>query len=450
MLTRRQFIAGLGAFTASTILSMGCNKNGIVTQGQINNIKPTKYDCDQVIKNVMIIDGSGKKSFAGKVGIKDEIIVAVGDFEESTSTKSIDGQGLVLAPGFIDIHTHTEDYVYSGGDMKPFLAQGITLQIGGNCGRSPRDIKSFYMTMPDLTINYGILMGYKTLRQMVMGSSQNRKASSKEITKMQEKLGKALEAGAVGLSTGLEYWPQNYSTTEEMINLCQVVKDYGGFYATHIRSEYDKVIEGLQEAIEIGNKAGVPVEYSHIKAGYKRNWDKFPKILDMLEEANRTGLDITADVYAYSYSSTDLGKKPFRHSISEENLEMAVAHPLVFYASDTGIYKGGRANHPRAYGNFPRYIAKFVREKKILTLEKAIKKMTCDPAHRLKLRNRGLIKPGYKADLVLFDPLKVADLATREKTAVFSEGIRQVWVNGVLSYNEGETVRKDAGQTVAL
>lgn len=448
MITRRQFLMGLGAFTASTLLSLGCSKEGMLSQGQMNNIKPIKCDCDCVITNVFIVDGTGKSLYKGKVGLKDEMIAAVGEFEEANSVKTIDGQGLVIAPGFIDIHTHTEDYMYSGGDMTPFLSQGITLQVGGNCGRSPRDIKSYYMTMSDMTINYGLLMGYRTLREMAMGSSLNRKASPQEITIMQEKLALALQAGALGLSVGLEYWPQNFAVTEELIALCQVVKEYGGFYATHIRSEYDQVIEGLQEAIEIGNKAGVPVQYSHVKAGYKRNWDKFPKLLNMLEEANRTGLDITGDVYAYTFSSTDVSRKPFSHSISEENLEMAVTHPLVFYASDTGIYRGGRATHPRAYGNFPRYLAKFVREKKLISIEKAVKKMTCDPAHRLGLRNRGLIKPGYKADLVLFDPDKIQDLATKEKTAVFSEGIRQVWINGVLAYTEGKTVKTDAGQRI--
>lgn len=410
------------------------------------NASNTGPDCDWVIDRVLIIDGSGQPPYHGKVAVKGDKIVAIGDFPLPSRVKVIDGKNLALAPGFIDLHTHTEDYLYAGGNMSPFLSQGITTQIGGNCGRSPKDIAGFFATVPKLPINYGLLMGYTTLRQLVHGRDRSGKTTLKEQGQMQEHLAKALADGAVGLSVGLEYWPQTYATTEELISLCQVVKDAGGFYSTHIRSEYDGVLEALEEAILIANTVGIPMQYCHIKVGYERNWDKFPRVLSMLTEAHKSGLDITADVYAYTYSSTDLSKTPFVPSISEENLELALAHPLVAIASDSGMYAGMRATHPRAYGNVPRFLGHYVREKKLLSLEAAVAKLTSLPARRLGLTDRGLIKEGYQADLVLFDPATIIDKATREKPSVFSEGVRQVWVNGNLAWADGKLLNDSSGR----
>lgn len=446
MITRRQFILGVGALTVSTILSASCGVRKGLPQSAEEKEIPKSPECDLVIDNIWIIDGTGKPAYRGKLAVKGEEISAVGDFPLPQSVKVIDGEGLVLSPGFIDIHTHTEDYVHSGESLAPFLSQGVTTQVGGNCGRSPQNIRGFLETMPGLSINYGLLMGYRTLRELTMGGRKPGKVAPSQLTKMQEHLAEAFKAGVLGLSVGLEYWPQNYATTEEIIELCQVVKEYRGFYATHIRSEYDRVESALEEAIEIGNKAEIPVQYSHIKAGYKRNWSKFPKMLEMLEKAKTSGLDITADVYSYTYSSTDIGKKPFIHSMSEENLARAVSHPQVFFASDTGIYTGGRAIHPRAYGNFPRVLGSLVRDKQILTLEEAIAKMTSRPAQRLRLENRGILSPGYKADLVLFDPKTITDKATCKDTTLFSEGVRHVWVNGRRAWENGKDTKVFNGQ----
>ncbi len=447
MLTRRQFLIGMGAVAASTLVSLACGKKTAFSNANsVGAVIP--LDCDWVIENVSIIDGTGSLAYPGKVAVKGENIVAVGDFVYPATSKVIDGQGFVLAPGFIDIHTHTEDYVHSGESMAAVLSQGVTMQIGGNCGRSPLDIAGYFQTLPHLAINYGLLIGYATLREAVIGRVHG-KTSPAALSKMQEKLAAGLQSGALGLSTGLEYFPQNYATTEELIALCEVVKEYGGFYATHIRSEYDAVLPALEEAIQIGIKANLPVQYSHIKAGYQRNWPKFPKIIEMLEEAKKSGLDITSDVYPYTYSSTDLGIKPLRPSISEENMLIAVTHPLVFYGSDSGLYSGGRASHPRAYGTFPRYLGYIVREKNTLPLEKAIAKMSGEPAKRLSLKDRGQIGPGYKADLVLFDAHEVIDKATFEHPSVLSEGIRQVWVNGQLAWSEGKVLENNKGQVIS-
>lgn len=453
MLTRRQFLIGIGAVTATTFitLTLGCNEaspKAVASADVSKEQEPFIPDCDWVIENVVIVDGSGQSSYQGKIAVKGEIIAAIGDFQNPSGVKVIDGKGYVAAPGFIDIHTHTEDYVYSGESMAPFLSQGITTQIGGNCGRSPKDIAGYFNTIPQMAINYGLLMGYRTLREKV-GVHNKAKATPDQITKMQHYLAEALGSGALGLSTGLEYAPQHLATTEELIELCKVVKEYNGFYATHIRSEYKGVVPALEEAIKIAAQAGVSLQYSHIKAGYQENWAKFPQLLKMMENASAEGVDITADVYPYTFSSTDIGIKPLRHSISEENMEAAIVHPLVFIGSDTGIYSGGRANHPRTYGNFPRVLGRMVREKGLLSLEDAVAKMTSKPAKRLRLINRGLLKTGYKADIVLFDPENVIDKATLENTTIFSEGIRQVWVNGILAWDEG-VQNNTGGQAVLL
>lgn len=448
MLTRREFLISLGLLTAGIVLPVKILESEKKAKTK-KVTAPEPVNCDWVIDNVMIVDGSGEPGFQGRVAVKGEEIVAVGEFTFSSKVKVIDGQGLVLAPGFIDLHTHTENYVYSGGEMSPFLSQGVTTQIGGNCGRSPKDIEGYFKTIPHLPINYGLLMGYATLRQKVQGRDRSGKTTLAEITKMQKYLEQALKEGAVGFSIGLEYWPQSYATTEEVIALCEVVKETGGFYATHIRNEYDQVLEAVEEAIKIGMKTGVPVQYSHLKAGYSRNWSKFPRILKMLSEAEAAGLDIRADFYDYTFSSTDLGKKPFSPSMSEENIELAALHPLTFFASDSGIYARGWASHPRTYGHIPRILGRLVREKKVLNLETAVAKLTSQPARRLNLKNRGLLKKGYKADLVLFNPETIIDHATREKITLFSEGVRHVWVNGNLAWSEGKLLNASSGQVIS-
>lgn len=448
MLTRREFLISLGLLTAAVVLPVKLLEDDPKNESKNVNA-PEPLDCDWLIDNAIIVDGSGEPGYKGRLAVKGEEIVAVGRFPFPADVQVINGEGLVLAPGFIDIHTHTEDYVYSGGDMSPFLSQGITTQIGGNCGRSPQKIADYFQTVPRLTINYGLLMGYATLRKIALGSERSGKTTLAQITKMQEHLQRSLQEGAVGLSIGLEYWPQTYATTEEIMALCTVLKETGGFYATHIRNEYDQVLEALEEAIEIGMKAGVPVQYCHLKAGYARNWSKYPRLLEMLSEAVEDGLDISADLYAYDYSSTDLGKTPFSPSLSEEGIELAAAHPLTFFGSDSGIYSGGWAIHPRAYGHVPRILGRLVREKQVLTLEAAVAKLTSQPARRLNLKNRGLLKKGYKADLVLFDPQTIIDKATRNNTTAFSEGVRHVWVNGSLAWSEGKLLNANSGQKIS-
>lgn len=446
MITQRRLPIPLILITLIILILTACGSSAL-SKEPVPVVKPIPPECDFIIDKARIVDGTGNPGFIGSVAVKGELITAVGEFPFPGEAEVVDGSGLVLSPGFIDIHTHSETFIHSGERTAAFLSQGVTTQIGGNCGRSPENIRGYLETMPPLDINYGILMGYATLREKAMGNRAG-KTSTAALENMKKDLDQALLEGALGLSTGLEYWPQNYATTEELVELCQIVAQHGGFYATHIRNEYDKVIPALKEAIEIGRKAQVPVQYSHIKAGYERNWQQFSMLLELLEEAHESGLDITADVYPYTFSSTDLGKSPLRDSISRENMEKAMIHPLIFYGSDTGIYQGGTANHPRAYGTFTRILGEMVRERGLLSLENAVVKMTSQPARRLKLKDRGVIAPGYIADLVLFDPKTIRDLATIEDPTLISEGIQQVWVSGSLAWDMGKLTNNRNGKII--
>ncbi|MBC7326336.1 MAG: amidohydrolase family protein, partial [Moorella sp. (in: Bacteria)] len=220
---------------------------------------PAPVACDYLFRQGLIIDGSGNKARRGDVGVKGKEIVAVGDFQAAPGAVEIDARNLVLCPGFIDPHTHTENYLAGGGGATMLLLQGVTTHLGGNCGTSVHRVGEFLDNIDKLAINLGILAGYKNLRLATV-AEEGRPAGAKEVAAMQEKLAAALKEGAFGLSVGLEYWPQTLATTRELIELCQVLKEYGGFYATHIRSESDRVLEAVEEAVAIGQQAGIPVQ----------------------------------------------------------------------------------------------------------------------------------------------------------------------------------------------
>ncbi|NLC37975.1 MAG: D-aminoacylase [Clostridia bacterium] len=398
--------------------------------------------CDYLLVNGTIIDGSGAPSFAGNLAIKGETIVAIGDFPAAPGAKVIDVAGLVIAPGFIDLHTHTEDYILNNGAGEMILLQGVTSQIGGNCGTSVDSIGSYFAELKEPGVNFGLLVGYKVLRKKC--GVDEKGLTAKTLAAMEEELARGLQEGAFGLSVGLEYWPQSKATTDELIALCRVVKDHGGFYAVHIRNEGDRVLPSLEEAIEIGLATGVPVEYSHVKTSGKRNWGKMEKVLELLDQARESGLDMTGDVYGYTFSSLDLDSG--RNSIGEEDLQLALKHPFLMIGSDSGLSNSGRAIHPRAYGNYPRILGRYVREQGVLSWEEAIRKMTSLPAKRLGLDERGLLAPGRKADVVAFRPEKVRDQASREDPNIFSVGMEYVFVNGQPAVAEGEPTGIRAGQ----
>lgn len=403
--------------------------------------EPILIDCDYILTNGKIIDGSGTPGYYGDLAIKDQKIVAIGEFEPGEKAQRIDATGLIVAPGFIDLHTHTENYLKAKGQGEMILLQGVTSQIGGNCGTSVGSISEYFAELQEVGINIGLFVGYRTLRNKYVGQERT---NPTQLLAMQEELALGLEEGAFGLSVGLQYWPQSQGTTEEMIELCSVLRDYGGFYSTHMRNEEDRVLPSVEEAITIGMEAGVPVQYSHIKTAQKANWGKMSQVLAMVEEASQGGLDITADVYGYTFSSLDLDSD--RESMDEEDLLMALTHPLVMVGSDSGLNKEGKAIHPRAYGNYPRILRKYVREENILPLEIAIHKMTAMPAQRLGLENRGLLSPGMQADITVFDENTITDQATRQNPSVLARGVHHVFVNGQLAVNHGEPTGILAGE----
>jgi len=447
-ITRRQFIRG--AFSASLA--------GIYILSDVKRLAYPFFerpgckllqpvDCDLVIENAFIIDGTGEPGFKGSIAIKNDKIVAIGSFPVKRNVERFDVKGMVVCPGFIDIHTHTENYIHSGADPRMILLQGVTTHIGGNCGTSPFSIKQYFDSLGKIGVNIGLLAGYKSIRYLVMGGQRPGTALPRQMSQMQKKLAEELSAGAFGLSVGLEYYPQSFATTEELIELGKVIKEYQGFYATHLRSESDDLLNAFEEAVTIGQKASIQVQYSHTKASFERNWGKHPQVLDMLAQAKKSGVDITSDIYYYTFSGWDIGTHPLRHSLSEENIKQAIVHDQVFFASDSGLYQGGRASHPRAYGNNPRIINKITKQK-IMSLEKAIYKMTGFPAERLKLANRGILKPEMKADIIAFYPDEVEDFASYENPNLLSKGIKEVWLNGKRVIKNGEYMGLMAGEKI--
>lgn len=402
-----------------------------------------EVDCDFFLKNGLIHDGKGGKPFYGNVAIKDNKIAAIGSDIANKNGEIIDVEGLIIAPGFIDLHTHTEEYFLKNGKGEMILHQGVTTHIGGNCGSSVDSIGDYFNNLGAVGINFGIFTGLRNIRFQTVGNKADT-LSANELNKMKELVQKGMEEGAFGLSVGLEYWPQIYTTTEELIELCRVVSDYGGFYSTHIRNEEDHVLSAVEEAIKIGREAGLPVQYSHIKTAQKRNWGKMSQVLELLENASDEGLDITADVYGYTFSGHDRGTD--RNSISEQDMLQAFKHPLVMVASDAGLQVNGDAVHPRTYGNFPRFLGRYVRNRRVMSMGECIKKMTSMPARRLGLEDRGVLKEGNKADITVFDYMRIIDRAERDNINVLSEGVKHVFVNGKHSVKDGEVTGVLAGE----
>lgn len=504
---------------------------------------------DLVIKNGVIYDGVTKLPVKGDIGIKDGVIKAIGDLEGS-SAAILDANGMVVAPGFVDIHTHTDtNLLYAPlGDSR--IYQGVTTDIGGNCGDSPFPGKS-YESISDLMakieavkpgINYGTFVGMGQLRSFVMGDN-NIPASAEHMQEMISILSRELERGAVGISLGLEYVPGSYASEDEITELCKVVKSYDRLLAVHMRNEDDYVERALEEAIRIAKRSGVRIQISHLKAQNAANWHKAPVLLDMIERASSDGVDIAFDRYPYTAFSTGLssfvpldlrqgsaqevvGRLENRESstviekyalsrierlggaqnvvitsctkdenrrfigknvqecalltnqspwqfirgllideqlsvsiigfaMKEENLKMLLSHRLGMPASDGSVYSpvgelSKSMPHPRSYGTFPRFIGGYCRDEKWMDLGEAIIKCTSLPASRVGLKGVGAIKTGYNADIVIFDPQKISDVATYSNPHQFASGIEHVIVNGVHTIVDGGDCGKRGGKTIRL
>ena len=468
---------------------------------------------DLVIRNVSVVDGSGDAAFAGDVAVLDGRLVSVGSVAGDATTE-FDGKGLVLAPGFIDVHTHDDLAVLKTPEMLPKLSQGVTTVVTGNCGISAAPVTSHNL-MPDPmnllgvaeefrystfaeyvaavdaalpAVNVAALVGHTALRSNHM-DRLDRTATPDEIAAMRAQLQEALDGGALGLSTGLAYLSAINATKDEVIALAEPLAAMGGIYTTHMRSETEAIREAMDESFAIGRTWGVPVIVSHLKCAGVANWGRGKEVLDALEAA-REHQPVGCDCYPYAAGSSTLDLRQIDprvkvtvtwctphpemagktvaeiaelwkvdqveagrrlqpagaiyHSISETDMRRILAHPATMIGSD-GL-PCDPLPHPRLWGTFPRVLGHYCREEKLFPLEAAVHKMTGMPARRFQLNDRGLIREGYAADLVLFDSETIHDCATFTDSMVPARGIVGVWVNGVRSYGEEGLTGQRAGR----
>jgi N-acyl-D-amino-acid deacylase len=495
---------------------------------------------DLVITNARVVDGSGNPWFRADVGIKGGHITRVGRVAASEGQRAIDAGGKILAPGFIDVHTHVED-IYEQPDAENFVRMGVTTLVTGNCGGSAVDVGKFLGRIREtpLAVNLATLVGHNSVRREVFGLA-NRAPSAEELERMKALVEQAMRDGAVGLSTGLIYVPGTYAKTDEVLELARVAARHGGVYATHMRNEGLKVEEAIRESIEIGEKAGLPVEISHFKISAKKLWGQSDTTLGLVREARKRGLPVTVDQYAYTASSTSLdsrlpdwvleggreegrkrladpeqhrraaremkdglkrsGHKDFSyamvashrakpeyngksiaeitrlargkkdvdsqieqmlemyaaggaqmvyHSMSEEDVRRIMREPFTMIASDSGVRRFGEGvPHPRGYGNNARVLGTYVRQLGLVTLEDAVRKMTSLPAQTFGLRDRGLVREGMAADLVIFDEASVADPSTFESPHQYAAGFQYVIVGGQAVLDAGALTKARPGQAL--
>lgn len=477
---------------------------------------------DIAIRNARIIDGTGERATEGDIAITGDRITAVGQVGEAGA--DIEAAGLAVAPGFVDVHTHDDGALLRHPGMEFKVAQGCTSVVIGNCGfsaapadegiKDPSGLIGVRPTWSDLggfaaavtsagvAVNVMALVGHNTIRSLVMGT-ERRAPTTGELATMRALVADSMDHGACGFSTGLVYQPGRYATTDEIVELATAAAEAGGLYASHIRNEGDRLLDAIDEAIEVGNRAGMPVQISHHKAAGRRNWGKVAASLAKVDAANAAGADVTLDAYPYTAGSGPMAQyfdldrldpelaevirfascPAFREYegrmateiaaeqgvevtevirsvltapdgdrticiqfiIDEADIETNLAHPLMMVGSD-GIPDLNGRPHPRLFGTFPRVLAHYVRDRAVLPLEEAVRRMTSLSCDRFGLVDRGRIVEGGFADLVLFDPDSVADTATYDEPKQEPVGIEAVLINGRIAYREGAHRRVDAGQ----
>ena len=483
----------------------------------------TSYDV--LIKNGKILDGTGNNWYYADIAVKDGRIVLIQKQINAVASKLIDAKGLVVAPGFIDVHTHIEGDELKTPTADNFIYDGVTTVIAGNCGASNIDMGKYFRWLDSLrlSVNTASLVGHNDVRKTIMGRAK-RDATEAELIQMEKLVEQAMKDGAVGLSTGLIYIPGTYAKTSEVVRLARVAAKYGGLYATHMRDEGDSVTQAIEEALHIGREANLPVEISHFKLSGQQNWGRSKETIALITDARKQGLDVTIDQYPYTASSTSLStlipdeiladgqdsinarlndaatrqqviKKMMQklknrrlkhfsyavvayykadtslngksieainllkgrrhkaseeaitiielmqqggagmvfHGMGEEDVQRIMQYPFNMFASDASIRAFGQgAPHPRGYGTNARVLAKYVREQNIISLEEAVRRMTSLPAQKFGLKNRGLLKEGMAADIVIFNEGEVTDLSTYEQPHQYSKGFVYVLVNGQL------------------
>lgn len=518
---------------------------------------------DIVIKGGHIIDGTGNPWFGGDIGIGKGKVKKIG-FIRGKGRETIDADGMVISPGFVDLHNHSDLSVLAFPNCENYIMQGVTVAVVGNCGLSmapvnpqrlellkeyllpllPLDgdygwdwktLKEYYEKVEErkISLNLVPLVGHGALRIAVKGFEKS-EPSKEEMNEMKQLLAESLEDGAFGMSTGLIYPPGCYSTTEELVELGGVLKKYGRIYTSHIRNESTKLAEAVKEAIRIGEENNIPVEVSHHKAKGEENWGKVDSTLRLMGKARERGVEVNCDVYPYTAGSTIIsallpiwvleggiekmverlkskeirerikeefvkdrieGENYFRDAgfngifvascpsnkeyegkslmeiirhknrlsepyealfdllleirgnsqtihfmLDEEDVKKVISSPLSSICSDSWAMSPTSPGkpHPRAYGAFPKVLGRYVREEKILRIEEAIRKMTSLPASKVRLKNRGLLKEGFWADITIFDPAKIKDTATYQDPQQYPTGIKYVIVNGGVSVEDGK------------
>jgi dihydroorotase/N-acyl-D-amino-acid deacylase len=531
----------------------------------------TPYDV--VIENGRIVDGTGAAWYRGDLAIRGDRIAAIGPrgaFRSATVRQRIDAAGLVVAPGFIDIQAHSiAHYMAGDGRALSMVTQGITTAIhgeGSSLGpvndhilaaesdtatrrvlerfRGPHGFGAWleYMVGRGTAQNVGSFVGDGTLRVYAKGEEAGPLSPAERDT-ARAAMARAMEDGAFGLASALIYPPNTYATTEELADAARAMAPYGGVYITHMRSEGDKFLEAIDEALRIGREGGVPVEIYHLKASGPRNWPKMPLAIAKIDSARAAGQDVQANMYLYpaggnSFASCippkyaaggrllenlrnpalratmvaemhamdagyenlceiatpanvmvtgftkphllrfegkrlaeisaalgkdwaetiidlnveeELGLGEILFLMSEDNMRLQLRQPWMKFGTDAGSQDPATARgmtHPRAYGNFPRVFARYVREQQVLTLEDAVRKASSAVATRLSLTDRGVLKVGLKADVIVFDPATITDHATFERPHQLSTGVRDMFVNGVAVLRDGAHTGAKPGQVV--
>jgi N-acyl-D-amino-acid deacylase len=496
---------------------------------------PRSARYDLVIAGGTVIDGTGAPRRRADVAIKGGKLVAIGSIPRAEGIDVLDATGLIVAPGFIDVHTHADDLA-DRPRAENFVRMGVTTIVAGNCGSSALDISKAMAAVEQTgaAVNFATLIGHNTVRAAVMGSA-DRNPTIPELDKMKSLVWRAMADGAVGFSTGLQYVPGTYAKTWEIIELARVAANAGGLYASHMRNEGTQLEESVTETIQVGAMSGARVQISHLKVDSPSKWGASAKALALIDGARARGVVAEADQYAYTAASSSLGirfpswaleggrqqtverlkdpptwakiKEEMRgllaerglsdlafavvasyradpslnglsmkqvasklkqsdtpdaqfeaardmmleggasmvyHFMSDQDIERIMKHPLVGIASDSSVLvKGDGVPHPRGYGNNARVLGEYVRVRKVITLEEAVRKMTALPADHFRFTDRGRLAIGKAADIVVFDAATVGDTATFEQPHAYPRGIPHVIVNGgFVVRNGGETSAK--------
>jgi N-acyl-D-amino-acid deacylase len=497
---------------------------------------------DIILRGGRVVDGTGSPWVRADVAIKGDTIAAIASRIDAPAVRVIDASGLIVSPGFIDIHTHARRGIFDVPTADNYTRQGVTTIYEGPDGGSPLPIKAFLdrVVAAKISPNFGTFVGQGSIRERIIGTV-DRKATPAEIDRMRELVRQGMRDGAVGLSTGLFYVPGIFTPTDEVIELAKVAGAMGGIHVSHMRNEAAGVLDSVRETIAIGEQGGLPTQVTHHKIIGVQNWGQSVASLELVRAARARGIDVTIDQYPYTASATGIdalvppwalaggqaetvkrlkdpaqrarvkttvvenikfdrgggdpknisvsscswdpslagknlatitrdrgleptienaaetavsivergGDRGIFHAINERDLERILACPLTMIASDGEVPIFGKASpHPRSYGTFARVLAVYVREKGLLALEDGVRRMTSLPAWRLGLHDRGILRPGMKADIAVFDEARVRDKATYDNPHQYAEGFAQVIVNGQVIYEKGAMTSARPGKVL--